>query len=574
MQVAKIIPHVEFGEIMNDFTNPLEIIREAIQNSVDENADKIVIDIMNVETSSGDSLNITIEDNGSGIKPENFENFFDLGNSTKKGKNLIGEKGHGTKIFYNSNRIILESYVNSKKYRSQLDNPFKKIFSGENITYTDPQEIVNDENKEHGVRVTIEGYLKNTSSSPMQKFSHPAVRDYILWFTAYGSVQNQLTEEQKNKTILFRTYDSKVESLQKEFVFKTDEDGFERIEDGHIFPSGEIITGTELKKRAKEKGIRNWEDLFCKRLYCKEIMLDGVEQPIQIVVWAEGDQYKKLHNKLIRERISSSTRDFQYKVSDRYGFWACKNYIPIQRVDHWLSGKGNYTKFHAFVNYDGFSLTANRSSIENTRPEVLKKIRVKVDEIYHEVINDKDYIGWVNLENLAKQERNAEQEKREFKTRLKKCKTRRKLKIGLITYFEPEREGEVAMLFDGLLQTYPELIKLQILDYSTHNGIDFLVRENEDIPIENDSTVGYIELKHNFETGRFNHSFEKLRQIICYDVKGLKIDDDVSDLNLLKLKVIKDQNKWILADAYGKVGHSIPIFVIKDFLKSQNKRFE
>lgn len=68
---------------MNDFTNPLEIIRESIQNSVDAKAKKIIIEIRNSITSMGECLDIIIEDDGKGILPNKFENFFDLGNSTK-----------------------------------------------------------------------------------------------------------------------------------------------------------------------------------------------------------------------------------------------------------------------------------------------------------------------------------------------------------------------------------------------------------------------------------------------------------------------------------------------------------
>lgn len=35
MAIAKVVIRNEFKEIMSDFTNPLEIIREAIQNALD-----------------------------------------------------------------------------------------------------------------------------------------------------------------------------------------------------------------------------------------------------------------------------------------------------------------------------------------------------------------------------------------------------------------------------------------------------------------------------------------------------------------------------------------------------------
>ena len=38
MPIASIIAANEFREIMENFTNPLEVIRESIQNSIDANA--------------------------------------------------------------------------------------------------------------------------------------------------------------------------------------------------------------------------------------------------------------------------------------------------------------------------------------------------------------------------------------------------------------------------------------------------------------------------------------------------------------------------------------------------------
>lgn len=574
MGVAKIITSAEFREIMNDFTNPLELIREAIQNSIDENANKIIITVRNDNTSSGKSLNIIIEDDGDGIVPDKFENFFDLGNSTKvDDPDKIGEKGHGTKIYYNSNKVTLETWVQYKKYKGELITPYKKIFENYDLDYTDPVEVENSENKEKGTRITIEGYLKNTSDSPLDNFSHPAIKDYILWFTGIGSIKGQFITSDKEPVVLLSSYDSTQKSLQSEFNFSVDSKGYELISFGHLFPSTELVKDKDLKKMAVKYKIRNWEDLFCKKLYCNEISIDGLEKPIHLLIWAEGDKLKRLYNTLIRERISATTRHFQYKVGDRYGFWACKNYIPIQKVDHWITGKGNYTKFHAFVNYDDFSLTANRSSIENTKPEVLSKIKEKVDKVFNEVISDIDYKKWQDLEELASQERSAEVEKKEFIKRLKTCKTRKMVAIGNCTYFEPEYEGEVALLLDGLLQTYPDILKYEILDYNTNKGIDFLVRQKSNIPLENDNTIGYVELKLNLEKGRFNHSFKNLNMILCYDTRGLKIGGIITDLNSESLKVVKNNNNLVLADYNGDVGKSIPILVLKEFMNSKGLKF-
>jgi hypothetical protein len=86
----------EFLEIATDFSNPLDLVRESISNSIDAGASEIHISF-NTEMDAGDRILICdIEDNGSGMNQQGLQSFFDLGNSTRRSDpNAIGEKGHG-----------------------------------------------------------------------------------------------------------------------------------------------------------------------------------------------------------------------------------------------------------------------------------------------------------------------------------------------------------------------------------------------------------------------------------------------------------------------------------------------
>ena len=87
-----------------------------------------------------------------------------------------------------------------------------------------------------------------------------------------------------------------------------------------------------------------------------------------------------------------------YTVQERYGLWLCKDFMPIQRKNEWITSKGSeYTKFHAFVNCQDLRLTANRGSIDNTPSEILEDLRKAVQEIYNEIIQGDD---WIDLEWL------------------------------------------------------------------------------------------------------------------------------------------------------------------------------
>lgn len=90
----------EFIEIANDFSNPLDLVREAISNSFDAAARKIEVLFSVVQESGEKILQIELKDDGEGMDREGLQSFFDLGNSLRRNDSeAIGEKGHGTKVY-------------------------------------------------------------------------------------------------------------------------------------------------------------------------------------------------------------------------------------------------------------------------------------------------------------------------------------------------------------------------------------------------------------------------------------------------------------------------------------------
>jgi hypothetical protein len=60
---------------------------------------------------------------------EQLQNFFDLGNSTRRDdEGAIGEKGHGTKVYFNSNKIEVKTFSKGVGYLAVMDEPFKKLY--------------------------------------------------------------------------------------------------------------------------------------------------------------------------------------------------------------------------------------------------------------------------------------------------------------------------------------------------------------------------------------------------------------------------------------------------------------
>ena len=110
-----------------------------------------------------------------------------------------------------------------------------------------------------------------------------------------------------------------------------------------------------------------------------------------------------------------------YTIQERYGLWLCKDRIPIQRKNEWITFKGSeYTKFHAFFNCQDLRLTANRGSIDNTPSEILQDIKNEVKKIYDDIVKGDEWTAMEWLEDEAASYQTTEKERNNFEWRIKK----------------------------------------------------------------------------------------------------------------------------------------------------------
>ncbi len=160
--------NAEFFEIVNDFGNPLEIIREAVSNSIDWKADYMKISF-DVETINGTKrLVIRLSDNGLGMTEQVLKtSFWGLGHSDSRklkeagDKNIIGEKGHGTKIYLRSEEVQVKTKTSDGIFESICKNPYKSL---SNHTLHQPQirQIENFlDDQKSGTEITVIGYNDN-----------------------------------------------------------------------------------------------------------------------------------------------------------------------------------------------------------------------------------------------------------------------------------------------------------------------------------------------------------------------------------------------------------------------------
>ena len=540
----------EFIEIALDFSNPLDLVREAISNAFDAKAKNITLDFSVVSEYGEKILKIEIDDDGTGMDEEGLNSFFDLGNSLRRGdEEAIGEKGHGTKVYFNSKKIEIVTVKNNEKYHAVMNEPSRELFERRVPTVSVSIESV--DNCDSGTSIIISGYNNNRRD----KFTHEQLKDYILWFTKFGSIEREFGIE-KNKDVKLR--------------FKgIDRKDFEEITYGHVFP----------KESKKVSDLFDQYLVEAPKWYCKKFVKKGTlktmpEIEYQAIFVIEGTKVKYDYNPMIR-RSGYSAPVGAYTIQERYGLWLCKDYMPIQRKNEWITTKGSeYTKFHAFINCQDLRLTANRGSIENTPSEVLQDLREVVKDLYTDITQSPDWMDIEWLESEATAYNTVEKEKKDIDWRIDKVNRAKIANFNGINLIEPQRESGVFTVFMQLSSYDSKLFPFTVIDYDTHSGIDVIVKAKDDIPIKT-SKLYYVEFK-NYLTKDFNHSFENLHSIVCWDInlKELRNNDEVVDIANQRrtLKIVPPESEGDYTRYYLdslRSGRKIEVFVLKYYLKEK-----
>ncbi|NLP25718.1 MAG: hypothetical protein GX382_14510 [Syntrophomonadaceae bacterium] len=540
-------PTQEFVEIAYDFSNPLDIVREGLSNAFDAGATKIEI-LFSVIKQYGEKVLITtIKDNGHGMNRDGLQAFFDLGNSTRRGDDSkIGEKGHGTKVYLNSSLIEVETINDGIRYYAVMDKPIKKLHD-----HTIPDISVTEErsSEETGTKITITGYNNNRRD----RFTHECLKDYILWFTKMGSIEKEFNITTNQDVVLtLKGVDRKEPEV---------------IKFGHVFPNNSKSVALLFDEYLAEAP--KW---FCKKIVKSGNLENFPEIRYDAVFCIEGTRVKYSYNPMIR-RSGYSAPSGAYTIQERYGLWLCKDYIPIQKKNEWITQKGSeYTRFHAFINCQDLRLTANRGSIDNTPSEIIDDLRKAATSIYEDIIQGDDWRNLDWLENEAVSYNTIQKEKKDFNWRLNRLKSTRVADYKGVRLVEPTQESGVFAMFMQLKAIDPNMFPFTVIDYDTHVGIDVIVKANDSIPIKT-SKLYYVEFK-NYLKKEFNHSFENLHSIICWDIdtRITKNGDEVSDIAQEKrtLKIIPpakegDYTRFFL-DAV-RSDRKIEVIVLKQYLE-------
>jgi hypothetical protein len=533
----------EFIEIANDFANPLDLVREAVSNAFDAHATEMRLEF-GTEIISGETISvIRLTDNGEGMGRDELQSFFDLGNSTRRGdKSTIGEKGHGTKVYFNARKLLVDTQRNGTRYIASLDSPFSKLHDRKI-----PEVEVREEPSETpatGTTITIFGYNNNRR----ERFTHSRLRDHIYWFTKFGSIERQFGVD------TFADVKLHLKGLDRE--------DFETLEFGHPFPKE-----SDKVDALFEAHLVQAPSYYCRRVVKSGSLPNHPEIRYNAVFSVEGKRVKYDSNPMLRRQ--GYAPEGSYTVQERYGLWLCKDFIPVQRKNEWITTKGSeFTKLHAFFNCQGLKLTANRGSIDNTQAEILQDVESVARTVYQGMTEGDEWLQLNYLEEEAEGFNTVEKEKKNFAFRVDKANRSKIATYKDAILVEPRRESGVQSLVVQLSTIDPKIFPFTVVDYDTHEGIDIIVKGNDTVPVHG-SRLYYIEFKYVMSTS-FNHSFENLHSIVCWDV-DLKHGDIVQDVNREDRKLAvaapgnsSDYTHYFLD--HPRKAHRIEVFVLKDYL--------
>ena len=291
----------EFLEIANDFANPLDIVREGISNAYDAKAKDISIQFDVIQQYGEYVLRITIEDDGEGMGQSGLQAFFDLGNSTRRDQHiqdptLIGEKGHGTKIFFNSEQVNVTTTDGTTVFHATMEKPFRDLHDRiiPKVTW---QERPNGGDFK-GTCIQILGYNRNRRDM----FSHAQLKDHIQWFTKHGSIERQFTEIAMNAPVLR--------------LKGVDRSEPETIPFGHVFPA-------ESAPVAKlfEQHLADAPQHFSKRWVRQGSLNDYPDIKYEMVFAVEGDRVKRGSNPMLRRSgVTPQPGSYQFKSDMDFGW--------------------------------------------------------------------------------------------------------------------------------------------------------------------------------------------------------------------------------------------------------------
>lgn len=530
----------EFLEIAKDFKDPKEIIREALSNSWDAGATnvRLAFTLVRVPGTKRNKIQVEIRDDGAGMSSEprgglvtssEIEGFFNLGDSSKLGGS-IGSKGHGTKIYYKSLGITVDTWKDGRRIHAETEvAPWDTLLAGKVPTYRYTEEI---DEAGKGTLVFVDGF----QAKQAEFTSIDNLRQYIHWYTIVGS---------------FGHYFGAPRSLAVE-VKPADTYSPVTLPFGFSFPPEQLDISEGTESACKMFG------------------------PIRIEC-GETEDGKKVSIDVVGAIIGEDHRNIVPHTYSHMGLWLSKDYIRVERkneiIEDVFGGQYYYRSMLLFANSQSFDLTANRNNVRTDQEEY--DLAVNGIKKYLNTLRDDDftkaYFGGKREEDDYKRKQAADGERRKRRERaaqlrrdrLNSYKARTDLDWPTVKgapLKEPVSEAETALLLQAMISSEHPGIDFRIGDYNTARGVDLVVEQvDKDIP-----SVKWAEIVATLDKlYAWPHPPEGYHIIICYHKGAVKEVQTFADGMVAKLVAKEKKGRYALM-----VGdESIDVYVLRELLE-------
>jgi hypothetical protein len=584
--MAQYTPKVKeahaFLEISQDFTTPAEIFRESIANSLDAYARRLWLRAIVEPVRGRETVFIDLSDDGIGMNADTIKSFLNLSDSVKPkeppagkpARQMTGYKGHGTKVYFNSESLEVVSYDGtSAPVVCRLADPRGELADGK-VPTADIEELkledlkilreawgIHELGTGPGTSIRVTGYHQNSKAG----LEHDRLRDYILWFTRWGSWEPKL------RTVTGTTSRA-VEDLHTcELSLRgLGRNEHERLPYGHVFPPADCTDVRQLRAKDDVDPLKHYVRTWA---FTNEPLHKNPEKKIDFLFAIEGEAARREYNNMLR-RQGKPRRAGDYLSEERYGLWLGCDFVPVQRFNAWVSERSEYTRMHAFVNSDDLDLTANRGSVENTSQDLLADIEATARKIFAERIEEtSDYVKFQDELLAIERHRHAEKEAQDYRRRLKRLEARDIATISGVEFYSPETETDVIALVSGVQALLPNLLPFVVRDYDSHFGFDGLATRKKELAV-NETKHLFVEFKLDLKKD-FNHSFENLEAILCWTAR-LKDGEAVVDLagrkGTYQITTQKDGRKVRFIVVPGSA-HNVEVIAFKELLEQHGYKF-
>lgn len=562
-------------ELADNKIRALELVREALSNAKDHGATRVYIRTWRAQRNE---VSVLLIDDGEGMTDAGLASFWGIGASEKSRVTdyPIGYKGHGTKLYFGSERLTVATATAGSAWRvTTKDKPADHPNDPLDVNELKGDQLIAKElervgKPETGTAILIE---QLRFSDTTELLNRRTIESYCDWFTVIGDIRSGLFDTRKEFHDAVKVGRSKVEALRIHegslraitvYLQANGETEFSPLGLGPTSSDREFLAKWSddlAAHRSSNPGLAAYghrfadahesgagahrvrDDLSAIRLTSPEDWV--TEDGIAIVARVEG------HRRQRETYIEASWQHKQglYSFEDRFGLWLCRDFVPVtQRNDllrkaldkaskgHLQFDFGSLRNWQVFINDQRFLPTANRNDVSNQSDREPHFVEALVD-VFSRSMKKPGFLQWIDRLRRARHERQRGREVEQMNQRRadieawinsksKKDGIDPMLAKGLPALHDdeslllraPTSEQELFYLY-GLLSARYEM-PVRVLQYNASEGVDAIGQLRYPKLVNPPAIHARIEFKHIISANNpIDHYFDAIDLIICWKVE-------------------------------------------------------